>query len=882
MALAEAFVEIVADPKRFNQAWRRLQQQVRGFTITVDVTADTAEFAAQVRAAEEALPTADVPVTADTSAMASDVAAAAAMLPDIPVDADTRRMQAEIAAAARAVPDPTITPHVNTGPMIAQLSAAGAAAGGASSSGFLGAFALGLGGLTVATGAVAGAIGAFGLQSAASIEQIAVAFNSLTGSAEEGQKTLESLQKFAATTPFEFEDVAVAARRLLAMGQAAGIARSELQPVLTTIGNVASVTGGGAQALDSVTLAMGQMASSGKITLENLNQISEAMPGFSGVAAIAAATGKTTAQVMEEISAGEINAKAGIDALLKGMQQFPGAAGAMEAQSQTLIGVFSTFKDTLSQTLAGAFAPVIPEIKEALTAVTPVLNEALGQLAPVIGEAMSKLLPFIGQLIQGLTPIFGPLIAGLSSALSAIGPALAPLGSTIGTLLTAFGPLLTLVGQIVAALAEGLSPVIASLAPLASALAGALSSALTPLLPLIVQIGGVLAQSLVPVIGLLADLFKQLAPFIAQAVAQFAENLQPLLDVLPGLVLELVNALLPLLPAIVALAGPLADLIAANAPLIILLAELLTIIVKILAPVIQFGAEIIKWLAVEALGPLLQIIADNLTGVSTSLKPVIDLFTGLIGLLTSFDWGSIGETIATAFSDALTSVTTFFTDIGGFLAALPQQALQYLGQFGTTLVNAFTNAFTNAKNTAFSIINQIMGAIGSIPERIGAFTGRLFEAGKNLILGFAKGLRSVGGFVADVAGDIVGSIKGFLNNVIRKLNDGIAGLDNVLPFSLPRLGLLAKGGLALGPSLVAETGRPELAIPLEDPRAQAAVRQALGDSVGGGIVFEPGAINMTFGGVPTAAEAVAAGRAVGNGIASVLARRNTRLAIRRR
>ena len=47
---------------------------------------------------------------------------------------------------------------------------------------------------------------------------------------------------------------------------------------------------------------------------------------------------------MADISSGSLDATTGIKALLDGMAKFPGAAGAMEAQSKTLLGVFSTIE----------------------------------------------------------------------------------------------------------------------------------------------------------------------------------------------------------------------------------------------------------------------------------------------------------------------------------------------------------------------------------------------------------------------------------------------------------------------------------------------------------------------------------------------------------
>lgn len=329
-------------------------------------------------------------------------------------------------------------------------------------------------GLTVGIAAGLAGMTAFGLKSAAGLEQTQVAFDSLLGSTEEGKKVFDSLKEFANVTPFELGDITPLAQKFLAFSGNVGLSKDQLQQFLTTAGNIVSVTGGGAQALDSIGLAFSHISSGGKVSLEDINILSDALPGFSGVAAIAAAKGISTGDAMAQISAGAIDAKTGVDALLAGMNAFPGAAGAMEKQSQTLLGVFSTFKDTLGQALAGGFQPVIPEIKASLGELTPVLGSAIGELAPSLGKALSAILPILGKLITALVPVISPILDALGPVLDAIGPALIPLGEALGQLIVALAPVLPVLAQFIAVLAELAVPVIKLLA-----------AVLTPLTPVL-------------------------------------------------------------------------------------------------------------------------------------------------------------------------------------------------------------------------------------------------------------------------------------------------------------------------------------------------------------------------------------------------------------
>lgn len=312
----------------------------------------------------------------------------------------------------------------------------------------------------VAAGVALGGITAFGLKSAASLEQSQVAFTSLLHSGEAATQFLGELQQFAAATPFEFSDVVPAAQRLLVLAGALGQTKDAVVPLLTTIGDLVSVTGGSAENINSVVRALSQMASKGKISQEEIMQLAEALPGFNANAAIASSLGLSVADTLDKISAGGVDATTGINALLKGMQEFPGAAGAMAMQAQTLTGVFSTFKDTLGIALTNAFQPVIPEIKASLAELTPILGSAIGQLAPSLGGALSAILPILGKLIQAIVPILMPLLDALGPVLDAIAPSLVPLGEALGELVVALAPILPVLAEFIAVLAELAIPVI--------------------------------------------------------------------------------------------------------------------------------------------------------------------------------------------------------------------------------------------------------------------------------------------------------------------------------------------------------------------------------------------------------------------------------------
>ena len=173
-----------------------------------------------------------------------------------------------------------------------------------------------------------------------SMEQSAIAFETMLGSAEAAGKMLKDLKDFAATTPFEFMELQGAAKRMMAYGFAA----DEVLPKLTIIGDAAAALGGGSEMIGRITLALGQMQAKGKVSGEELRQLSEA--GIPALKYLADAAGMTTAEFTDFQKKGIVPAKEALDALLQGMKGDFG--GLMAAQTATAAGQVSMLKDEVS------------------------------------------------------------------------------------------------------------------------------------------------------------------------------------------------------------------------------------------------------------------------------------------------------------------------------------------------------------------------------------------------------------------------------------------------------------------------------------------------------------------------------------------------------
>lgn len=193
-------------------------------------------------------------------------------------------------------------------------------------------------------GAVGGTALGFAIKNASELQALATNFEVLTGSAEKGKKVFQDLKKLGAVTPFSTTDLAKATQTMLAFG----IETKDVEKNLRMLGDVSL---GNKDKLAGLTLAFSQMKAVGKLTGEDLNQMIER--GFNPLTIMAEKSGKSVAQLRDEMSKGKITVedvtKAFEIATSEGGQFYQG----MEKGSQTLSGKFSTLWDGISNMSAG-------------------------------------------------------------------------------------------------------------------------------------------------------------------------------------------------------------------------------------------------------------------------------------------------------------------------------------------------------------------------------------------------------------------------------------------------------------------------------------------------------------------------------------------------
>jgi tape measure domain-containing protein len=270
-------------------------------------------------------------------------------------------------------------------------------------------------------GGFAGAVGAFatftGVKFNATMEQNTVAFTQFLGNTKKAHTYLNELYKVAATTPFEFPDLVSGARRFLAFGFAA----KESKQILQEVGDTAAGLGGGAEEIDRMVMAIGQMKAKGRIQTEELLQLAElGVPVFDYLSKGLKMSGD---QLQSELRKGSVGFKEGLDAIRAGMRKDFG--GMSKEQSKTFTGQLSTLKDNTTQMLGQLTKPLFNWLKRD---VLPALNDALPGIQAWIKGAMGKL-PGVFQAIKG----------GVESFIDALKPAQPLWENVLWPLLKGFG-----------------------------------------------------------------------------------------------------------------------------------------------------------------------------------------------------------------------------------------------------------------------------------------------------------------------------------------------------------------------------------------------------------------------------------------------------------
>lgn len=173
---------------------------------------------------------------------------------------------------------------------------------------------------TVVGGAAVGAAVVQPVGLADSIENSKIAFESKLGSAKAAEEFMEKIYKFDEKSPFDTTQIVGITQQMMNLGWTAENVLNDLG----TIGDWSASLGKGTAGISSVTRALGQMRMKGKLSAEEMLQLTEA--GVDAWNYLAKFLGKDITEVREMAEDGLIDVDTAIKGIMSGMGEYTGAA----------------------------------------------------------------------------------------------------------------------------------------------------------------------------------------------------------------------------------------------------------------------------------------------------------------------------------------------------------------------------------------------------------------------------------------------------------------------------------------------------------------------------------------------------------------------------
>ena len=249
-----------------------------------------------------------------------------------------------------------------------------------------------------ATGLILKKVSGSVIETAASFEQLELKLNALTKG--KGAETLERINKWALDMPVDTKKAVDTFALMQAFGLDPTIEKME------TLVDVATIFG--EDAMPRIARALGQMAALGKVSAEELNQLSEV--GINSRKILQDTFGLT----VEELQKQNIEVDKVIDALMAGMgDQFGGAARAGMTAWQGLKASFKSYITEIERQVADA--GVFGALKQQLGAINNNLKEWLANNTDLIKQKVPEYIEKVKAVSASLASVFKVLIQDIAS-----------------------------------------------------------------------------------------------------------------------------------------------------------------------------------------------------------------------------------------------------------------------------------------------------------------------------------------------------------------------------------------------------------------------------------------------------------------------------------
>ncbi|ACJ52898.1 tape measure protein [Bifidobacterium longum] len=531
------------------------------------------------------------------------------------------------------------------------------------------------------------------------------------------RKLTKSTQDYADKTVFGLSDIRNTTAQLAANGV------PNYDKLAEAAGNLTAVAGGGADAFKSVAMVLTQTAGAGKLTTENWNQLSDAIPGASGKLQQAMLqNGAYTGNFRDAMANGEITA----DEFNQALMQLGMSDTAIQAATSA-----STMEGAMGNLEASAVklgSTMLDSVKPALTGFIGWASDGISAATPVIQAGIQGVIGWMQDLWKALND--NGAVTAFKSAWNAIRNAIMGVVNMVidWSKLAPPDTLANAIKLVADALnwfvqhGNTLIPIIIGIGTAFAAVKGyqALNNGLTALTNTMNTVTTA-AQGVSKGVMLMMDMGGPIAAIqqltSKMKLAQAAQEAWSAVTKTATAVQGAFNAVMA------ATGGPIVWIIGLVAAIVAALTLFFT------------QTEVSR-----------QLWADFTGFLQTAWQNITDFFQTTCQNITQW------------FSNAAANIQNGWNALTAFIGSVPGRIQAFFAGIGQWFANKFNevrNGIANGFNSAVSFIASIPGRILSALGNLG---GLLWNAGASIMQGFLDGLKSIWHNITSFVGNIAGWI----------------------------------------------------------------------------------------------------------------------------
>ena len=625
------------------------------------------------------------------------------------------------------------------------------------------------------------------------------------GNGQDFDYVSKSMQNLAKATNANTEDTLKLSTTFIGLGDTAKKAVGKTEALV----KANQAFGGTGEDLKGVVQAYGQMSAAGKVTAENIGQLTDNNTALG-------ASLKDTIMKMnpslqqfgsfnEAVSAGAVS----MDMLDKAMQKTAdGSSGA----AKTIRDTWAGFNEDMSQAL-------LPTL-EALTPVINAIIDKMGEWGKGAGETITSVIKYFQDLFQKLQE------NGAITQFSAIWD----------NLKSAFGSVIGIIGNLIKSFAgvdESTSKNSTSVENVADTISS-LANKFADITKKIADFIGKISKSKEAMDNIKAALVAFAGAFVALKVIngivkaiELYNNIVKIATATQG-AFNAIMAINPFVALGIAIAAIVAGLVyfftqtetgkKAWAGFVDFLQSAWNGIVSFFSGIGQWFADIWNG-AVDGAKGIWQGLVDWFSGIIQGIQNIwngittffSNLWTTVIGGIQSV-WGGVTGFFGGIFNAVSSVVSTVFSAIGGFAG----KAWEFIKSIWNTVISFYAGIFDGVRNVVANVFSALgkfasnaWDSIKNVFNGVGSFFGKVFDGAKNAVSrvfdafgniasnaynSIKNVFNGIGGFFSD----IFGGVKNTIDNVLGGVQNTINNIKGAIEGVSKTVGGLFKGSMVVG------------------------------------------------------------------------------------